>query len=740
MTQMQKQARAANWAALLMLLMVPALAMAQSSPNPLDSFDPSQKDMTRWIIAAVFGDWKSSSTVPMIGSAMRVLNLFALGFGTLMFTYVAVIGTLNSAQDGEVLGKKWSSMWIPVRFTAGTALLVPLASGYSTIQHTILWLALAGGGAASQVWSAAIENFSGQMQTQVITTPEFDSKVRLLMRDVLKAEYCSAKNSLRQSDSFGLNLKPAGEDSMADPMMGQVSSYNRVARWGALTDTSGKAADSCGSAKTSTFTNLNGSSYQLTPSQGLGGNYMDGGGFDDTAGAAKMNDLGRKVIDDQIQGLTVAAAKLRPLAMKLATAAEIAQKPDAEIISAIKEASTLYKAAISGSVEQAAKGFDTRLTKFTDASREAGWIMAGSTFFQMAQIKSSASKMMQQLPTMTAGEAATSDPVIGVTDTDSSIDMKAMETMIDKNFKGDESDWWNPGEKIVQIFMKVFGFDPNSGKHSLVQIKDTGDTIIVASETAAVSFLAVQTTTIATGNTAIGRVVDAVSGAKSTWSEIVGMLLPAIYGGFIAAFGVGITMAFVLPMLPFTLTVGSIVGWMMALFSAVVAGPVWLAGHLHPEGDDLAGKGVGGYMILLETVTRPIFIVFGLIGAFLLMDPVLKLVSLMFKTMMSSLQGNSTTGIVSIAVLSMLYVGIVFTTVRSVMSLVYVLSETVYRWIGGAHAGMEQAREFNQHAQQSAEVSKTQLQAAGAMTAASRRRLVGERDKTDEQKGALPKA
>src|SRR5206468_79954 len=141
--------------------------------------------------------------------------------------------------------------------------------------------------------------------------------------------------------------------------------------------------------------------------------------------------------------------------------------------------------------------------------------------------------------------------------------------------------------------------DPKSDKHALVQIKDTGDRIIVATEVVATGMVAATTVTLGVGNSAPGKVVDFLSGAKTTALELLHMMLPAIYAGFIACFGVGIMMAFVIPMLPFTLTIGSIVGWLMALFSAVVAGPVWLAGHLHPEGDDIAGKGVGGYMILL---------------------------------------------------------------------------------------------------------------------------------------------
>jgi hypothetical protein len=724
MTKNRNHLKAAAVAGLLSLLLAPVLALAQTTP---DSFQPSEKDMTRWIVGSIFGDWSTGSQVPMLGAAMQVLNMFALTFGTLMFTYVAVIGTLNTAQDGEILGRKWSSMWIPLRFTAGTAMLVPLASGYSTIQHFILWLALAGGGAASQVWAAAVGGFSGSQATSVVLSQDYQAKVEAMARDILKAEVCAQANQFTRSVNgtvapFGLSEKPAGEETMADPMMGEVNSYSRTFRWGALDNTSGEAVDSCGSVKTSTYTDIGGTRFELAPSKMMaGGTYANGELGDDAASMAATKQRGHALIDAQAQGIMAAAAQVRPIAKRMAEAnPNTPAVTTAEIAAALKQAAATYRAVILPSVSAAATGFDQRLTKFTEASKDAGWLMAGSTFFQMAQIRSSASKMMQSVPAVTAGSLQKTDSISGVVDSSLTADIEAMEAQIDKNFKGDSGDWWNPGEKLAYALGKFVSVDPTSDKHALVQIKDTGDRIIVATEIVATGMVAATTVTLAAGNSAPGKVVDLLSGAKTTALELLHMAMPAIYAGFISCFGVGVMMAFVIPMLPFTLTIGSIVGWLMALFSAVVAGPVWLAGHLHPEGDDIAGKGIGGYMILLETVTRPIFIVFGLIGAFLIMDPVLKLVSLMFKANMSSLEGNSTTGIVATVVLAMLYASIVFTTVRSTMTLVYVLSETVYRWIGGAHAGMEQAREFNADAQQSAGAATRGLQGAGEAAAGAR--------------------
>lgn len=716
-------------------LLAPAFALAQTTA---DSFQPSDTDMTRWLIKAIFGDYGNGQQVPMLGGAMQVLNMFAQTFGTLMFTYVAVIGTLNTAQDGELLGRKWSSMWIPVRFTAGTALLVPLASGYSAIQHFILWLAMAGGGAASMVWGAAVDNFGGSQTSAAIYSQDFDAKVQDLMRSVLKAEVCNAVNQARLSEAtgtsvpFDLTVKnmsstttlPVTIDSVDTGASNTSATTYYTIAWGPTSDTSGQSFDACGSLRTTSFTSQDSGSFSLNSGTMLSSSSSasySGGSMGDNAA---VNSAGVAFVTAQADGIkTAAILNLRPLARKYATT--IGAVDGAEISAAIAAAATTYKNAIAGPLAKTGSAFQQKLTAFTQSSKQAGWLMAGSTFFQMAVIRSAVTKMAAAAPTMNTGSLQ-KDNLPGVTDAAIVQDIAAMDAQIDKNFQGvnngHDSAWWNPGDKLASVLGRFVSFNPTNPTHALVQIKDTGDDIIMGTEVVAGGMMAAAGVAIDVNESAAGKLasLSGVAGVLNAGLELFKIALPAIYAGFIACFAVGITMAFVIPMLPFTLTIGSVVGWLMALFSAMVAGPVWLAGHLHPEGDDIAGKGVGGYMILLETVTRPIFIIFGLIGAFLIMDPVLKLVALMFKANVSSLQGSSTTGIVSIVVLALLYASIVLTTVRSCMSMVHVLSETVYRWIGGSHAGMEQAREFHADAQAGAAGATRGLQTSGAAASAAR--------------------
>jgi len=723
----------------------PTVTYAATS-NPLDTFQPTSSDMTTWVLKAIFGDWKGNAQVPMLGAAMRKFNIFCLAFGTMMFTYTAVVGTLNTAEDGELLGKKWSSQYVPLRFVLGTSLLVPLSTGYSTIQHAVLYLALAGGGAASQVWGVAIDDFAGSSAAAVQQSPEYRSKVQLLMRDILNAEICTYVNQTQRSTSvdpapFGYTANAPVDQVLGDEEQGDAKFYSSTMTWGALPDntgviTSGMSRTACGSAKTSVWRDSGDASFNIAPASRASviGDYQNASLGTTASAVAEMNAKGHAYVLGQQQGISAAAADLRAFAHKMAAFTSGALKPtQAQQVAAIQAAADHYIQVTQPSINTAASGFSSQMTAFTTASKDAGWMMAGSSFFQMAQIRSAASKTMAQVPEFTKGDSSNEGTVQSVVDANVSTDIEAMQSSVNKNFQGDTSSVMNIGTKLAYSLGKYVSVDPSNSTHALVQIKDNGDRIIVATEAVAVATAGLATGAMAVGNTAPGKVVDFFTGAKSTLMEIIHMAMPAIYAAVISCLGVGITMAFVVPMLPFSTTIGSIVGWLMAVFSAVVAAPIWLAGHLHPEGDDIAGKGIGGYMILLETVTRPLFIVFGLIGSFVIMDPIIKLVALLYRANMNALQGDSTTGIVSVIVLAILYCTITMQTVRSTMTLIYVLSENAYRWIGGAHAGMEQAREFTQGVESGSSQATSGIQGAAAAGGAARRAHVQARAEREQR-------
>lgn len=142
-------------------LLFPLLAFGQ--PSSSSTFTPSSADFSVILLSSIFGmvDGVLHGTGSQIlGQMFYIFNAAVLSIGGIIITYVVVVGTMNTAHEGQFLGQKWSSIWIPLRSTIGVALIFPKASGYCLLQIFTMWIVVQGVGAANKIWSAAL-NYLG---------------------------------------------------------------------------------------------------------------------------------------------------------------------------------------------------------------------------------------------------------------------------------------------------------------------------------------------------------------------------------------------------------------------------------------------------------------------------------------------------------------------------------------------------------------------------------------------------
>ncbi|VEG91047.1 type IVB secretion system protein DotA [Legionella spiritensis] len=149
----------------------PLLALAQDSGAL--SFAPPPSDYSVVFLGNIFGivDGVLHGTGSQImGTMFGVFNAAVLALGGIVIIYTLLVSTMNTAQEGQLLGQKWSSIWVPMRSTLGLALLIPKASGYCLMQIFVMWVVVQGVGAADKVWNAALSylNRGGVIvQTQI---------------------------------------------------------------------------------------------------------------------------------------------------------------------------------------------------------------------------------------------------------------------------------------------------------------------------------------------------------------------------------------------------------------------------------------------------------------------------------------------------------------------------------------------------------------------------------------------
>lgn len=139
----------------VILTLFPLLTFADNSMT----FAPPVTDYSVGFLANIFGivDGVLHGTGSQImGSIFEVFNAAVMALGGIIVTYTMILSTMNTAHEGEMLGKKWNSIWVPVRATAGFALLIPKASGFCLLQIFVMWVVVQGIGAADKVWNAAL--------------------------------------------------------------------------------------------------------------------------------------------------------------------------------------------------------------------------------------------------------------------------------------------------------------------------------------------------------------------------------------------------------------------------------------------------------------------------------------------------------------------------------------------------------------------------------------------------------
>ncbi len=91
-------------------------------------------------------------------------------------------------------------------------------------------------------------------------------------------------------------------------------------------------------------------------------------------------------------------------------------------------------------------------------------------------------------------------------------------------------------------------------------------------------------------------------------------------GGILLGFAsTGLVMGFVLfyliPLFPFLYFFLSVGRWVKSIFEAMVAVPLWALAHLRLDGEGVGNAASKGYFLLFEIFIRPILVVFGLLAA-----------------------------------------------------------------------------------------------------------------------------
>lgn len=119
---------------------------------------------------------------------------------------------------------------------------------------------------------------------------------------------------------------------------------------------------------------------------------------------------------------------------------------------------------------------------------------------------------------------------------------------------------------------------------------------------------------------AASTVMSSLSGVVGTdlgpLDDIMAHVGPGVKSFAVIGITVGVLLYYVVPMMPFIYFFFAVGRWVKSIFEAMVAIPLWALAHMRLGGDGIPGPAAGqGYFLILEIFLRPILTLFGLLAS-----------------------------------------------------------------------------------------------------------------------------
>jgi len=201
-------------------------------------------------------------------------------------------------------------------------------------------------------------------------------------------------------------------------------------------------------------------------------------------------------------------------------------------------------------------------------------------------------------------------------------------------------------------------------------------------------------------------------------------MIQSVVGSMLMA---GITLAFILPLIPFIRFMFGIMAWILSLLETVVAIPVVALAHIKMEGEGLAGPMARtAYLLLLQLFLRPTLMVFGLILALLIFNLMIVALNEFYTDAIRSIEAGGANAALGGVVYTGLYGVLAYAMANASFKAIDLIPNQCLQWIGGSGmnslAGEAEAAtsRFSSGAGQISSGALSQVNTAGRISGATK--------------------
>lgn len=665
----------------------------------------------------------ANASTNVFATMVSNFNSGVLTVAAVILTYVTLIGIANTANDGEVLGNKWSSFWTPIRSIFGAGMLLPTSSGYSFVQLFTFMIALWGGGLANKIYDSGIATsvFSpNAVVADVNKTGEFYGLRQFAINYALSKQCVRLIDDIYASSTSSkpvISINPGKPDQSKSIGNGQRQDTYIFKDRNVESNLGGGSAV-CGSISLISY---NGSEANDPIANSINN-------IDVTITNAKKNEVSSLMNDINTWVDTWPKSNINADWSKISSKEfiDIVQKHEENIATTLSNAATSN----TGGIKQAINEFQSSLTS-------QGWSMAGGWFQRVGAARQGLIKSFNREVAMAVPPSAESvaithetqevavilnaiqkglmekiDATEALAGSNKKPSFSDVEKYFPKNNKPDvgmvqditsgiNSVITNSMESTVNIFI---GSD-SSGKTmacgsngemggSLNRIKCAGD--YIASIDAGLSILKMNFQIAVSALTTTLGAIEAVPGV-SLATDTTGLVIAINHAcDLVTSFVSDIlfwlkAMAFyfsvLLPSLPYIAFIVVVVGNILAVAQTVLVSPLWAMMHTRPD-NSFIGQDRQGYLMYMSLFVRPSLSILGLFLACLIADPVINYVAMAFFEMRDTLQkGSGAIGLVSNFYTYVWWFAAFGLTLLPILYMIFFLPQTlpdeILRWLGG---------------------------------------------------------
>lgn len=714
-----KRSSAFLWAVALFVGTHAASTYAVDAAPAINQNSDIGKQLLDWVAygttAPTFG------AVTLLSTVSAVLNVLAL----VVMAGLAVMGgvtyVIQTANKGTPGGEVISSFWMPIRIVVATILLIPLTSGYSTLQYGVIKIAEKGNSHANYLVGKTVDYLYAY---GIYRSPALEDGRSVILNWVSNEVCRQYINSYTGQDTISVNTTQTS--SLA--FYRKVLSYNYNEVKGTARENNPRIGY-CGSVSVS-IPMQNADAQQGSLMKGL----FDRVSSDSQKPSSITQAMGKVLSDTQVKVAAIASKLLQDEAyLKQMQANGASQQGNFERAASqvtdniaggtddLEAAITFYnssvRAIVTGAVN-AANG-ETTENNWANQVKQAGWPAYGTVYWIVNKRQSEINKLAAAL-TLTVtlpdiDEEWDKDPrfadvysrVGAITKSYYSANRGNLDATFDlaaiASVAVSEGGWTSAVKKAVyDVFAAILkaGLFRNGEDDLIINVQYFGSAIGTFAEAlfwnkmfgiALGKGIALQASdesnNVANAGAGLGNVLKFATAPAGAAGKSIAFffdeLSPFLNYLLILMIIVGFTLGIVLPSIPVVLWLMGVLSWLLFFVECLLVSPFWMAAHGTAEKEGWGSEhSRQGYMLMIGLYLNPILRVAGFSAIFLVLKPA----GILTMILMDYISGVITSGFVllfnNMGAMVLLSI-FLYTALVRIFSLPAELFEKGLRWVNG---------------------------------------------------------